>query len=182
MFIDFFTGQLAVFFLFIFILPVRFFVCIFWLSQAEMFSDLHKYNCYYVYRSRDCAISAQVAQLPRWATAARSHGSCKHRLFWFCLFVIASPGSRHPGLPIIDSSESDIWIFQGLVFCAYGCPMWPKGTNQEPAYFWMILEANHMRVIPSLRTLHLDTFFNLRASVNRWIKMKTHKCILLNTR
>ena len=114
-----------------------------------MLLDSHQYNYYYVYRPRDGTISAQFAQLPhfdkfRWATAARS---CKHRLFGFCLFVIAIPGSRLLSLPIIDSLESDIWLFQGLVFSAHGGPMWPKRTNQEPAYFWMILEANHMHCI-----------------------------------
>ena len=63
-FIDFFTVQLAVFLLFIFTLQVCFSVYIFWLNQAELLLYLHKYNCYYVYRPQDCAISAQFAQLP----------------------------------------------------------------------------------------------------------------------
>ena len=31
--------------------------------------------------------------------------------------------------------------------CGIGCPMWPTRANQEPAYFWMILGANHMHCI-----------------------------------
>ena len=75
----------------------------------------------------------------------RSGDSGKHRPFGIFLFVIASPGSRHSGLPFIVSPVSDISIFWGLVFCALACPMWPTRTNQEPAYFWMILGANHMQ-------------------------------------
>ena len=31
--------------------------------------------------------------------------------------------------------------------CAHGCPMGPTRADQEPAYFWLILGANHMHCI-----------------------------------
>ena len=86
-------------------------------------------------------ISAQFAQLPHcekfhWATVARSG---KYSLLGSFLFVIASPGIRHPGLPIIDS-QSQNYEYSGawcVVHMSAPCDRRGPISNQlTSGWFW----------------------------------------------
>ena len=82
------------------------------LSTADMGKSYKSFQCWVQYRPRDCVISAQLPDCEKfhWATVARSD---KHCLLGSFLFVIASPGIRHPGFPIIDS-QSQNYKYSGV--------------------------------------------------------------------
>ena len=111
------------------------------LSTVDMGKSFKSFQCWVQYRPRDCVISAQFAQLPHcekfyWATVARSG---KHSLLGSFLFVIASPGIRHSGLPIIDSQSqnyeySGVWC---VVHMSAPCDRREPISNQlTSGWFW----------------------------------------------
>ena len=115
----------------------------FWLIQVWwflVFSYFHLWTCARVIEAfriefnTGRGIASLAPNLPNcrtvhWATVARSG---KHRLLESFLFVIASPGIRHPGLPIIDRQSqnyeySGVWC---VVHMAVPCDRRGPISNQ----------------------------------------------------
>ena len=111
------------------------------LSTVDMGKSYKSFQCWVQYRPR--VIASLAPNLPNcrtekfhWATVARSG---KHRLLGIFLFVIASPGIRHPGLPIIDSQSqnyeySGVWC---VVHMSAPCDRRGPISNQLiSGWFW----------------------------------------------
>ena len=93
-------------------------------STVDMGKSYKSFQCWVQNRPRDCVISAQLLHCEKflWATVARGG---KHCLLGSFLFVIASPGIRHPGLPIIDS-QSQNYEYSGVWCVVHMAAPWDR--------------------------------------------------------